>query len=263
MTKPTSFIWYELMTTDPAAARDFYGKVVGWDIAGFGGGDDYQVLKARDGEVGGIMAMPADACEAGARPAWMGYIGVDNVDATAERIVESGGALHKGPWDIPGVGRLAVVADPQGVPFMLLKGMPETPPPPDAPPLQAFKMGTPGHIGWNELHSTDWEAGFAFYSKLFGWTKDQAMDMGPMGTYQLFKLEGGDPVGAMFNSPDSPQPSWLFYFNVDEIAAARERVVANGGKVLLEPTEVPGDIWIVQASDPLGAMFALVGPRKP
>lgn len=257
MTQP-NFMWYELMTTDPAAAKDFYGAVVGWDVTDFPG-MDYQLLGAGDGEVGGIMALPADACAAGMGSCWMGYISVDDVDATAQRVADAGGVIHKAPQDIPGVGRFAVVADPQGVGFMLFKPMPAEP---KEPPPPAFKACAPRHIGWNELHTTDWEAAFAFYSKLFGWAKDQAMEMGAMGTYQLFKVNGGDPVGAMFNSPNFPRPAWLFYFNVEDIDAAKDRVTAEGGKVLLEPIEVPGGQWIIQAQDPQGAMFALVGPRK-
>lgn len=188
-------------------------------------------------------------------PAWMGYIGVDDVDAAAAGVAEAGGAIHRPPEDIPDVGRFAVVADPQGAVFMLLHGATEGPPP------QAFKADVPGHIGWNELHTTDWESGLAFYSKLYGWRKADTMDMGPMGKYALF-ADAGEAIGGMMNNPEVPRPAWLFYFNVDDIDAAEGRVRAHGGKVLHGPAEVPGGAWIVQAQDPQGAMFALVGPRK-
>lgn len=174
MGEARSFIWYELMTTDTAAAKAFYRTVVGWKMQAFGGGTDYTVLDAGDGQVGGIMALPAQAGETGLKPCWLGYIGVDDVDAAADRIAKAGGAIHRAPEDIPGAGRFAVVADPQGAAFMLLKGTTDRPPP------KAFKATTPRHVGWNELHTTDWKAGLAFYSKLFGWAKSDAFDMGAM-----------------------------------------------------------------------------------
>lgn len=247
------FIWYELATTDKPAAEAFYAAVVGWKLQRFEGGADYTVLGAPDGNVGGIGGVPPEPC---ARPGWSGYVGVDDVDATAARIAGAGGSIARAPADIPGVGRFAVVADPQGVPFMLLRGSV-----PDAAPPEAFRIDAPGHIGWNELHSTDWEGGFAFYAALFGWEKIQAMDMGAMGTYQLFGL-GGAPLGGMMNSPDFPRPAWLFYFNVDDIDAAHRRIGANGGVVTMGPAEVPGGAWIVQATDPQGVRFAVVGPRR-
>jgi predicted enzyme related to lactoylglutathione lyase len=114
--------------------------------------------------------------------------------------------------------------------------------------------------GTNELHTTDWKAGLDFYAKLFGWAKSDALDMGAMGTYLVFNA-GGDPIGGMMTSPN-PRPAWLFYFNVDDIDAAHRRVTDASGRVLLPPTQVPGGDWIVQATDPQGAMFAIVGPRK-
>ena len=250
---PQSFIWYELATTDKPAAEAFYEAVVGWKLQRFDGGMDYTVLAASDGNVGGIGALPD---EAWARPGWSGYIGVEDVDAVAARIARAGGSIVRPPADIPGVGRFAVVADPQGIRFMLLRGSVR-----DAPPPEAFKANAPGHIGWNELHTTDWESGLAFYAPLFGWEKVQAMDMGPMGTYQIVGF-GGEPIGAMFNSPDFPRPSWLFYFNVDDIDAAHRRLTAHGGTVVHGPSEVPGEQWIVQATDPQGVLFAVVGPRR-
>jgi predicted enzyme related to lactoylglutathione lyase len=244
-----SFIWYELASPDVAASEAFYASVVGWTPQPFEGGAGYTVLNSASDGVGGIMAL-----QPGGKPGWTGYIGVADTDAAAESIRQAGGAVHYGPDDIPGVGRFAVVADPQGVGFSLLtpstQGDRPTPPP-----------ETPGHIGWHELHTTDWEAAFGFYSEQFGWVKDQAMDMGAMGTYQLF-ADGGRQVGAMFNSPDMPAPTWLFYFNVASTLAAVDRIKAGGGQVLMGPHEVPGGGLIVQATDPQGIMFAIVGPTS-
>jgi predicted enzyme related to lactoylglutathione lyase len=246
------FVWYELMTSDPQAAERFYGAVLGWTAKDAGMPDmHYTLLHSPAGPVGGLLAIPPNA--EGAQPGWMGYISVPEVDAAAERVRAAGGAVHHGPADIPGVGRFAVVNDPQGAMFDLFSSSSE--PPPAVPPE------TPGHVGWRELHTTDWEAALAFYGNLFGWAKGTAMDMGPMGTYQIFDIDGTMNGGIMNRQPQMPVSFWLFYFNVADIDAAAAKATGAGGSVLNGPHQVPGGHWIVQCLDPQGAMFALVGPR--
>ncbi len=253
MAAPNTFVWYELMTSDLDAAEKFYGDVVGWSMKDAGmPGMRYTLAQVGELSVAGLMKIPQDASDAGARPGWVGYIGVDDVDAYAARVKTKGGQIHREPADIPGVGRFAIVADPQGVMFALFKGA-GTPPPSAAP-------GTPGHAGWHELHALDGVKAFDFYSGLFGWTKDQTMDMGPMGVYQLFAMGGPAAGGMMTKMPQSPAPFWIYYFNVPEIRAAEARVKSGGGQVINGPMEVPGGSWIVQCIDPQGAMFALVAP---
>jgi predicted enzyme related to lactoylglutathione lyase len=251
-----TFIWYELMTTDAAAAEAFYREVVGWSARDAGvPGMAYTMLSAGDAGVGGIMTLPEAAREAGARPGWIGYVAIDNIDANAARVAEAGGAVHRAPADIPGVGRFAIVADPQGATFALFRGAAES-------EGQAPAPGKPGHVGWHELYAADREAAFAFYSEMFGWEKADALDMGPMGIYQIFSLNG-TMLGGMMTKPEAvPAPSWLYYFNVDGIELAKSRVEAGGGTILMGPQEVPGGSWIVQGRDPQGAMFALLAPRR-
>jgi predicted enzyme related to lactoylglutathione lyase len=250
-----NFVWYDLMTTDTPAAEAFYSSVVGWRAQDAGMPDrSYTILHAKETPIGGLMPIPKEAGAAGARPIWNGYVAVDDVDALAKRVTQAGGTVHRGPEDIPGVGRFAVVADPHGASFMLFKGATDAQPQPPAP-------GTPGHIGWHELHAGNGEKAFAFYSGLFGWSKADAMDMGPMGVYQIFATDSA-PVGGMMTKTEAfPAAMWLYYFNVDDIEAAATRVKDHRGKVLNGPMEVPGGSWIIQCGDPQGAMFALVGPK--
>ncbi len=122
---------------------------------------------------------------------------------------------------------------------------------------------TPGTIGWHELHTSDAQKAFDFYSTLFGWQQIQAMDMGPIGTYHIFGGEGTPMgMGGIFNDTEAPQPPWLYYFTPADIDAAVPRVKAAGGQIVREPTQVPGGAWIVQGRDPQGAVFALVGMRE-
>ena len=250
------FVWYDVMTTDTKAAESFYRSVIGWDAKDSGMTDrSYTLFSMGPTMVGGLMPIPEDARKAGVRPAWMGYIAVDDVDIYARRVKAAGGAIHRGPEDIPGVGRFAVAGDPHGAGFMLFKGTSDEAPAP-AP------AGTPGHIDWRELHTGEREAAFAFYSNLFVWTKAEAIDMGPMGVYQIFAIDGTQSGGIMTKTPQTPAPFWLYYFNVAAVEAVMTRVKRGGGQVLSGPHQVPGGSWIAQCFDPQGAMFALVGPKR-
>ncbi len=253
-----NFVWYELMTSDQPAAEAFYRAVVGWQMADAGQpGMRYTILSAAQRGIGGLMTLPAEACAAGVKPGWTGYIGVADTDAAARRIAASGGSIHRAPDDIPNVGRFAVVADPGGAVFALFTPLPQEQGP---PPVEA---NTPGCIGWHELYAGNGqEAAFAFYAGHFGWTTLDTHDMGAMGEYRIFGA-GGAPFGGMMDKPANvPAPAWSFYVNVDGIDAAAERIKANGGQVLMGPHEVPGGSWIVQALDPQGANFALVSPTR-
>ena len=116
------FVWYDVMTSDTKAAESFYRSVIGWDANDSGMTDrSYTLLSVGPVMVGGLMPIPEDARAAGARPCWMGYIGVEDVDAYAARVKAAGGSVRRAPEDIPGVGRFAVVADPHGAGFMLFQ----------------------------------------------------------------------------------------------------------------------------------------------
>ena len=248
------FVWYDLVTTDAAAALSFYGNVLGWEGRDSGLPDgSYTLFFANGMPASGLMAIPPDKYQAGLKPGWTGYIGVADVDAEAARIVAEGGAIHHAATDIPDVGRFAVVADPQGSVFALFSGPPDR----QAPEMP---RGTPGHVGWHELRAADGETAFAFYAGHFGWTEADTFDMGPMGIYRIFAT-GGAPFGGMMTRMDpSMPPHWAFYFSVPDIDVAAGHVRDGGGQVLHGPQEVPGGEWIAQCSDPQGALFALVAP---
>jgi len=253
------FVWYELMTTDAVAAAAFYRRVVGWTARDMSQpGMPYTILGVGDYGVGGLFQLTKEHCDAGGKPGWIGYIAVDDVDAIAARLVKAGGTVHKQPADIPHVGRFAMVADPEGTGFVLFKPIP--PPVMSAPPPE----GTPGTFGWRELIAADWERMFPFYESLFGWKKQKAMPMGPLGVYQTYSASSGEEMGGMMTRPpnnDAVLPGWTFYTNVDDIRAAAARVKDAGGTVLNEPMEVPGSRWIIVCRDPQGAHFALLAPR--
>jgi uncharacterized protein len=249
--------WYELSTSEGNldAAEAYYAKVLGWTFRDAGmEGFDYHLASAGGDLVAGLMAArPADE----STPHWLVYFAVDDADSAVADVAAAGGSTRKGPADIPGTGRFAVLADPQGATFGVLQ--PE--PMPDGSAGHAFDQMKAGHGNWHELMSADPGAGFAFYANLFGWEKSDAMDMGPIGTYQIFAHDGAQ-IGGMMGLGNAPSPRWVPYFGANGIDAAIERITAGGGKIAHGPMEVPGGAFVAVAQDPQGAWFAVVGPKE-
>jgi predicted enzyme related to lactoylglutathione lyase len=254
------FIWYELMTSDQDAAIAFYKAVVGWNAADQDMAEldfRYTLLSAGDDMVGGLMELNDEMKAGGARPGWIGVIAVADTDAAAKSIADAGGAIHMGPADIPNVGRFALAADPAGAVFEIMTPLPRE----EAP--EPLARDAVGNIGWHELYSSQGqEAAFAFYSGQFGWETFEQMDMGPMGKYRIFGADGVQIGGMMDKPQEMPASAWSYYINVDAIDAAAERVTAHGGQVLMGPHQVPGGSWIIQATDPQGAHFALLSTKR-
>jgi predicted enzyme related to lactoylglutathione lyase len=251
---PGSPIWYELMTPDPDGAKRFYDDVIGWAIeAAPSGPMDYRMIAAPGGLAGGVFRLTDDMQAGGARPAWLLYLGVTDVDATAGRAASLGARIFVPPTDIPGIGRFALMADPQGAPFYIMHtGRDET--------STVFAPGVPGRCSWNELCTPNLPGALAFYGDLFGWENRETMDMGPMGGYHFLDL-GDMRLGATVEMKDRPA-HWNLYFNVPDMAEAIERVRAGGGSIEMGPHDVPSGDCIVLATDPQTARFALVARAK-
>ncbi len=245
------FVWYELMTTDPDAAQDFYGDVVGWSTAPFEESKTpYTLWMNGESPVGGVMELPEEARSAGSPPHWLAYIATPDVDETARKAKELGGKVLVPAQDVPNVGRFAVLKDPQGAVFAAYKSATETQDGDGQPKV--------GEFSWHELATTDHEAALDFYSQLFGWEKTESMDMGEAGTYQMYGQKGQTYGGIYNKTADQPgPPAWLFYATVPSADQAVEKVKAKGGQVLNGPMEVPGGDWVAQCLDPQGAAFAV------
>jgi len=245
------FIWHDLMTPDVEAAKTFYAAVVGWTFSQQM--PTYTVLQAGGIGMGGIMETPPEM--KGMPPIWTGYVYTPDVDAACKDAVKLGGKIMRQAWDIPDVGRMAVIGDPAGAGLMVMQPFStEQQPRP--------KPGAVGTVSWNELHADNLNTAVEFYSKLFGWTKGAAMDMGPMGIYQLFQIDGKDIGGMMKKANTMPMATWAYYVMVDGIDAAAGRITKNGGKTVMGPHQVPGGQWIVMAMDPQGGFFCLLSETK-
>ena len=256
-----SFIWYELMTTDPDAAASFYGPVVGWTVAAHSdpgaGGMDYRMIeRSGGGNAGGLLKLTSEMTDHGARSCWMGYISVDDVDRAVTDIVADGGKVLMPAADLP-VGRMAMVTDPQGAPFYVMKPLST-----EGLTSDVFSTDQPQHVRWNELRSSDPEAAAAFYTKHFGWTQNGDMDMGPMGKYRFIQ-QADTTIGAIMAKPaELPTSLWGYYIGVDDIDRAVTAIEEQGGKIIHGPMEIPGGEYSLDGIDRQGAVFGLVGPKN-
>ena len=250
------FVWHELLTKDPQAAIAFYSQTVGWKTLPFAeGGGNYTMWVGSQGPLGGVMELPEAAAKMGAPPHWMGNVQVADVDATAALAKKLGGKIYKEPFDVPAVGRVAVIADPQGASLAVFKPSGD---------MKLHDASKEGEIVWNELMTSDEGAAFKFYSELFGWKTLKEMDMGAMGTYRLYGV-GETQIGGMMTWPKGAPmpPMWIYYVETADLDAAIARATKQGAKVMSGPMEVPTGGRIAQLTDPQGAAFALhQAPKK-
>jgi len=237
------FVWRELMSTDVAASLRFYTEAFGWksETIKMPGDTDYTMFKAGDASVAGMMKNPAPGVPA----FWSSSVSVEDVDATAGRVTEAGGKVIVPPMDAGGMGRYAGFMDPQGAIVNAWKGNDGDMPAPERPGV--------GMFCWEQLNTTAPAEALAFYQKVFGWTNKP---FGGGGDMKVFEAGPASVASVMQNPPGVP-PHWLAYVVVDRLAAAYDRVKAQGGKVMVEKIEVPtvGTIGVIQ--DNVGAVIGV------
>jgi predicted enzyme related to lactoylglutathione lyase len=236
----------QLATKDPAAARDFYSKLFGWDIEvnpdpQYGG---YGRAKHEGKDVAGIGgSMSPDAPSA-----WSVYIGTDDIEGLSKRVIDAGGKVVAPAFDIGDQGKMAVYQDPAGA-FISA--------------WQAERMGgfeTQGRnaFGWAEVNARGVERVLPFYEQVFGWTLKPSGS--PDQPYTEFQV-GGESIGgaAEMNPMVPPQvPSyWLAYFTVDDVDALHRKAIELGATEQLAPLDFPGGRMSI-VSDPQGASFGLL-----
>lgn len=255
--KHGDFNWYELMTPDPDAAQEFYGRILGWRFGpGEAMGRDYRMVLADAGPVGGLLSLDEAMQQGGAVPAWVGYVVVDDLGAARKAVTEAGGHILMEHIDVSGVGPCALAADPEGVPFYCIEDH-------SGRPSHAFAKRTAllCTCAWNELSVGDPDSEIAFYTGLPGWRQEGEMPMGELGTYRFLQNDDYAVGAVMPRSEAFPFTGWIFYFRVADIDAGSEAVQAGGGILVQEPSEIPGGEYALVARDPQAALFGLVGQR--
>jgi len=237
---PGKFIWFEYNGSNAAAAKAFYSEVFAWKFDDVAMPDPYTMIKAGDKAIGGIG-------RAGGPSRWLPYLSVADVDAARRAVTAGGGKTLGEAFDIPTVGRMALVTDPHGAEVWLMRGQ-DSDEPDGQVPVGAFC--------WNELSTPDPVAAVAFYEKAFGFTHE-AMDMGPAGTYRILQagLQGRGGV-----TTGKGTASWLPYVMTDGADAAVDRAKRSRGSVEVPPTDIPGVGRFAILVDPTGARLGILQP---
>jgi len=243
-----TFCWTDLSTPDPAGAAAFYGALLGWEgeamPSGSAGG--YWMM-ARDGnDVAGMMAMPEEPRAAGAPPAWLSYVAVEDAGAAVGRVTELGGTVMTPAFDVLEAGRMALVQDPQGAVLGLWEPRAH---------IGAALVNDPGAMVLNQLNTSDPEAAARFYSDLFGWSVRKVADL-PQA-YWGIENAGSLNGGLMGLPPGAPAPPhWLVYFTSPDLDESARVIAREGGAVVVPAMPIPSGRILV-ARDPQGAHFAL------
>jgi predicted enzyme related to lactoylglutathione lyase len=238
------FIWRDLLTNDVAAAKRFYGSLLGWEFTDTA--DGAYVLITHEGRpIGGIVAaqtkVKVDVSQ------WVSWMSVPDVDQAARLVREAGGQVLRGPIELEGRGRLVVVTDPQGALLVLARTADGDPTDAEAPVGDWF---------WTELWTHDRDGSLGFYQRLAGYQSDQ-VDLGDGRPYTVLRASGTPRAGVVQNPYEHVHTNWLPYVRVADPAAVAGRVEALGGRVLVP---VAGDRRAGSAAiiaDPSGAAFTI------
>jgi uncharacterized protein len=240
--------WVDLASSDAGASRDFYAKLLGWNVEvnpdpQYGG---YAIANVGDEQAAGIGPTQAPQQPT----AWSMYIGTDDVDALAGKVTEAGGTVIAPPFDVGDQGRMATFADPTGAVFSAWQ----------AATMRPFRAGPTNTFGWAELNARGLEKAVPFYERLFGWTSTTS-EYGEGLQYTQFAVDGQDILGALEITPEQPAeiPShWSIYFNVDDVDAAFRKAIDLGATELVGPSDIPGGGRFAIVNDPQGATFGLM-----
>ena len=250
--EPGTFSWVDLATTDPAAAKTFYGQLFGWQAEDMpvGEGVVYTMFSLAGDTIAGMNELPAEQRSQGIPPHWFNYVSVADAEATTARARELGGTIFAEPFDVFDSGRMAIIQDPTGAAFALWQPRGH---------IGAGRVNDPGCLTWNELQTRDAEAAIAFYGGLFGWEFERAEQDGKL-SYVTIKNAGRANGGIMPMGAEMAgvPPNWMPYFTVPAADAAVGRIRELGGAVVVEPFQIQGGAArIAVVRDPQGAVCSV------
>ena len=244
------FCWYELGTTNVDDARRFYAALLGWGTTDvpMGPMGIYTLFQHQGQDLAGMYKLEGPQF-AGVPPHWMTYVAVDHVDATVGMARAIGGTVLAEPMDVPNVGRMAFLKDPQGAAFAVFQAG-------EHAGSGKFDIA-PNTFGWSELMTTDPAAATKFYQKLFPWgAKPSAAGM----AYTEWQVGGCSIGGMMKLDPhwgDVP-PHWMNYVAVADCDATAAKASSLGGTTIVPPQDIPNVGRFAVLADPQGATFAVI-----
>ncbi len=237
------FVWHEQVSLEPKQAQDFYTQLFGWESEVFKPGEvDYTMISSGGQTHGGF----GKAMEGAPPPHWLSHVRVESVDETVEKAKSAGGKLAAGPYEMGEVGRIAILADPQGAYISAYQPEQEGPAP-------------EGVFVWDELGTTDADDAQRFYQAVFDWT---TTDMGAdYGGYRVFN-RGDTGIAGLMSLPDASLPAhWQPYVAVDDPDRTTAKAKDLGASVLMEPMDVPEVGRLAVLRDPQGATFGIIKPE--
>lgn len=247
--KPGQLSWLDLTSTDPAAAKDFYGKLFGWSFQDMEmPTGTYSLAMLKDKNVTGIMGHSDELKAAGAPSAWNTYAAVEDCAASTAAAKAAGAGVMMEPTTMEEVGTMSVVQDPTGAHLCLWQA--------ETPGDGAGLVNEHGAFAWAELLTGDQDAAAAFYGEVLGW---DASDMQtPDGQDAKFFVMDGTPVASTRGLPmEGVPPHWFDYFGHDDVDAGVATIADNGGTVIMEPFDTPPG-RIALAQDNTGGGFAII-----
>ncbi len=243
---PGTPCWVDLNTSDPAAAREFYGELFDWQ---FETNEQFHYATAtKNGKrVGGLN----DMAITDQPPAWITYFATDDAQKVAELVTDNGGAVALGPMQVGAQGTILLWQDTTGA----VAGAWQ----PDAM-TGAQLVDETGTLVWNELNTRDLDAAVAFYTAILPVTA-QDMSEGDF-RYQTLQVQGRDVAGMWQMSADAPHdvaPNWAVYFGVEDTDAAVAAATGLGATVNTPAKDSPYGRFAGFA-DPQGAAFYVITP---
>jgi predicted enzyme related to lactoylglutathione lyase len=252
--KPGSFCWFELATSDQAAAKKFYGGLFGWTAndSPMGPGSFYTIFQLRGRNVGAAYTLMPDQARQGVPPHWGTYVAVANAEEAVAKAKTLGGTVLAGPMDVAEHGRMAVLSDPTGAAISLWQAK------------QHQGVGVAGEVGafsWSELLTRDTTAATRFYTALFGWKTKVTEGAGL--PYTHWQNDGVDIGGmmAILEQWGPMPPHWVNYVQVQNCDETAAKATSLGGKVCMPPTDIPNTGRFAMLQDPQGAMLSVIALR--
>ena len=252
---PGKVIWADLVTPDLAAAERFYAGLFGWSFRDVPGDPNYALALADGEPIAGIYrkALPTPSAER-RQPAWLTFLAARDVDATSKQAVALGGRVLSKPRRFPGRGQQAVLADPEGASFAVLAASGGDP---------TDYLAAPGSWIWSSVLVTDTARELRFYRTLFGY---DAYDLATPGSdetpqrHYVLAADGYARAGLHALPKDAAhrRPHWVNFVRVTDAAAAAQKALSLGGRVLLEPRPDRHGGRLAVLADPAGAPFGVM-----
>lgn len=248
--KPGTFCWAELVASDSGKAKEFYGKLLGWEFTDVPLGNDmfYSMAYLNGKGAGALYQMWPEQREIGVHTNWGGYVSVADVEESAKKVESLGGRVIVGPMDVFDAGKMAGIVDPVGAVFYIWQPLNH---------IGAAVFGETGAVCWYELMTRDDDASAAFYNGLFGWNA-QKQDFS--GIQYTILMNGNSAVGGMLKTEEGMPSGWFVYFAVGDCDKSVEDAVSLGGRVLNPPMNVEGAGRMAFLMDSQGAMFSVIKP---